>query len=166
MTWGRQCWRGRSPALVPRAPGLPLGPGPRLDLDDLPALAGLDLPAGPCLGGRVRCSPVAARRAGPLGPSLRPHMRLAPINVCHLSLGLEQEALWILSGPPPPGARLVTTEPVLGTPPPTARTPIVASLDPLLCNWDPQAPQPRVASKPLGAGRRTPRAWRRLLAPP
>ena len=44
MTWGRRCWQGRSPALVPRAPGLPLRPGPRLDLDDLPALAGWTLP--------------------------------------------------------------------------------------------------------------------------
>lgn len=164
MTWGTRCWRGRSPALVPWAPALPLRPGPRLDLHGLPALAGLDLPAGPCLGGRVRCGPVAARRAGPSGPSLCLHMRLAPISVSPLirpGAGGTAGSFWTT----PPGAHLVTTEPILGTPPPTARTPIAASLDPLLCNWGPQAPQPRVASKPLGAGRHTPRSWRRLLAP-
>lgn len=126
-----------------------LGPGPHLDLHRLLAHAGLDS----LVGGGVRCGPVVACRAEPkrqLCPRA-PHAntRLAPISVCHLSSGLAQEALqvwtpfpWGMSGHHRTGFRPPS--------PPLPLTPIVASLDLLLCTRGPQAPQPRVASKPLG----------------
>lgn len=141
-----------------------LGPGPRLDLHGLLALARLD--SFPGRWGQVQsCGSPQSSAQAPAGPSCCPHVRLAPIRVCHLSSGLAQEALQVFSRPPLPGARLVATEPVLDPEPPTASTPTAASLDLLLCTWGPQAPQPGVASKPLGAGHHTPRPWRRLLAP-
>lgn len=151
------------------SPG-PVGSGPSTQAR---ATSGLAWPPGPCRAGlagwtlpgrqgqvRSRGSP----QSWALGPLTLP-AHAPGTNQCVTSHQAWRRRHCGFFLDHPPGGTSGHHRTDFRHPPPTARTPIAASLDPLLCNWGPQAPQPRVASKPLGAGRHTPRSWRRLLAP-